>query len=555
MKISMLKFLNRERLVPLALALGVASLFSGCKPEPSRPSTEDEWAPVVARPAPGPAPGPAPASMSEADAMIREGEALARAVCATCHLYPEPEVLDRVTWGLKALPKMGEMMGIRTGVEELAGLSERVREKGVFPTAPIIAIEQWRAICSFYLATAPVAALPQGARPEIGTELDRFELLKPNRRLNGRAVMVKIDEQSSRIFLGEFDTNTLTIMSGTGIVQAITSFDSPPVSLEVGEGRLTVTLMGSYDPSDELEGSVVGMGDVGSGGSGVETILKNLPRTTHTRRLDVNSDGKMDFVVCGYGNYLGSLSWHENMGDGVYEERVIHEQSGAIRSEVFDLNGDGFMDLVAVFAQAHEGIFAHYNDGKGGFTTEPLIRAHPAWGFSGFELVDFNGDGFMDILATNGDNGDFGVIVPPFKNYHGVRLYLNDGHNKFAEAWFFPLNGAYRALARDFDQDGDLDIAAISYFPDYRRSPRESFVYLENISKKPGVEFDFKPSSFYESIAARWCVMDVGDVDGDGDQDIVLGANNHGPTYVPSALQDKWTEVGNTVFILRNRTK
>ena len=79
---------------------------------------------------------------------------------------------------------------------------------------------------------------------------------------------------------------------------------------------------------------------------------------------------------------------------------------------------------------------------------------------------------------TNGDNADF--TTSPTKPYHGIRIYLNRGNLRFEEAWFFHLNGAYKAIARDFDQDGDLDIAAISFFPDYERSPRESFVYLEN---------------------------------------------------------------------------
>ena len=44
---------------------------------------------------------------------------------------------------------------------------------------------------------------------------------------------------------------------------------------------------------------------------------------------------------------------------------------------------------------------------------------------------------------------------------------MNDGKNNFREAWFFPLNGAYKAVAPDFNKDGNMDIAAISYFPDY----------------------------------------------------------------------------------------
>ena len=102
-----------------------------------------------------------------------------------------------------------------------------------------------------------------------------------------------------------------------------------------------------------------------------------------------------------------------------------------------------------------------------------------------------------------------------------MRIYLNDGSWNFKESWFFPLNGAFKAVAADFDGGGDLDIAAISYFPDYDKSPEESFVFLENIGTKSHLEF--KPHTFPDSARGRWLTMDVGDVDGDGDLDIVLG--------------------------------
>ena len=42
------------------------------------------------------------------------------------------------------------------------------------------------------------------------------------------------------------------------------------------------------------------------------------------------------------------------------------------------------------------------------------------------------------------------------------------------------MYGAFGARAADFDNDGDLDIAAISFYPDFEIEKRESFVYLQN---------------------------------------------------------------------------
>ena len=144
-----------------------------------------------------------------------------------------------------------------------------------------------------------------------------------------------------------------------------------------------------------------------------------------------------------------------------------------------------------------------------------MLQFPPSYGMSYFELVDFNKDGFPDILLTNGDNWDYSAIA---KNYHGVRLYLNDGKDNFKESWFYPLYGAAKALARDFDNDGDLDIAATSFYSDLD-NPQHGFIYLANDGK-----MNFKAFSTPLAASGKWLTMEAADFDHDGDMDIILGS-------------------------------
>ena len=277
-------------------------------------------------------------------------------------------------------------------------------------------------------------------------------------------------------------------------------------------------------------------------------LITNLVRPVHTTVAQLTEAGQNDLVVCSFGNVAGTLSWYSPQGAGKYLEHNLFERPGALISRIIDVDHDGKPDIVVLTAQAKEGIFLYRNLGHGEFVERPLIQQPPVWGYVYFEFADFNGDGFPDILTANGDLGDFSC--PP-KKYHGIRIYLNDGNWNFKESWFYPLNGAFKAVAADFDGDGDLDIAAISYFPDYDKSPEESFVYLENQGLKGALSF--KAHTFPDSARGRWLTMDVGDLDGDGDLDIVLGGAYLVPFRAPEQLKDRWHNEGPSILILRNQ--
>lgn len=207
--------------------------------------------------------------------------------------------------------------------------------------------------------------------------------------------------------------------------------------------------------------------------------------------------------------------------------KMLRSLPGATKAYITDYNKDGLPDIIALFAQAQEGIFLFINKGKGSFETRELLRFPPVYGSSYFELKDVDHDGHADIIYTCGDNADYSSEV--LKNYHGVYIFINNGDFTFKKKYFFPIHGAYKAVVRDFDKDGDVDIALISFFPDKKHQPQEAFVYLENTGN-----FTFTPYTIKEYNVGSWITMDAADVDKDGDDDIVIGS-----LYLPYRASDK----------------
>jgi hypothetical protein len=262
---------------------------------------------------------------------------------------------------------------------------------------------------------------------------------------------------------------------------------------------------------------------------------------------DLNGDGRLDFVVCGFGAIAGNVSWFESQPDGGYVEHALLSLPGAVKAEVHDFNDDGLLDIMVLVSDAREGLYILENQGGSDFEAHRLFETHPAYGHTYFELHDFDADGRMDVLVVNGDNVD----SDPYntrKNYHGVRIYLNRGDYLFEQAFFYPMYGAFIAKAADFDADGDLDIAAIAFYPDFGSDRRESFTYLQN---EGGLRFSAHTNETV--MSGRWMTMDVGDLDADGDIDVVLGGG-----YIPVGmfaypeLLEEMTRTGPPALILKN---
>ena len=474
---------------------------------------------------------------------LSRGRQLASIHCTACHLEPVPDILPKRSWET-VLGYMGYMLGIES-IDYLADHPEFAQEnvsskrkylvlENMVPGAPLLGESDWDALRYYYVETATEEALPQSGKPPLRWELPQFEIKQSDYQADPAVTtLVHVREETGEAYIGDSASNTLAVLGGDGQLVFEPRRFGPamlPVDIEFTGDAAYVASIGdllALKTSDEKLATISRLSLVNQSINtpGIRVVIDDLYRMADMEVLDMNGDGVMDFIVCGFGARRGSVAWYESQSDGGYQEHVLINRPGAVKAQAFDFNRDQHLDIAVLLSDAREGLYILINNGANEFESTTVFETHSAFGHTYFELQDFNGDGLMDFLTINGDNVDSDPYNT-LKNYHGVRIYLNQSDLRFEEAYFYPMYGAFGGKAADFDNDGDLDIAAISFYPDFGVERRESFAFLQNDG-----EMNFNAYTTPELNNGRWMTMDAGDLDGDGDVDIVLGG-----AYIPTGM-------------------
>lgn len=473
--------------------------------------------------------------------------AVAIRYCGNCHRFPDAGLLDRNTWSASVLPKMGWRLGVRTpGMDPFEGMDpeevQRVRKAGVYPVNAAVTKDEWQRVLRYFSSAAP-DSLPAPEDPVQAAILPTgFEALPLTigEKPVPRTTLLRFDPVSRLLHIGDA-AGELSILDGNLSMQGYWQLTSPPSDMVFVPGTLPRLLcVGSIAPTEARNGAFFPLDSTG-GRSGAPAPLTNLARPVHATTANLDGNGKPDLLICEFGHHTGSLSLYPD-GDPK-RKTVIAGTPGARRTEVRDMDGDGRPDILALMAQGDERLSLFRNLGNGRFQEKVLLRFPPLQGLSHFELADFDGDGRMDVLMTNGDNWDYSAVRKP---YHGIRIFLNKGGLDFREAWFQTFYGASKAMATDMDGDGDLDIAAISFYDD-PADPANGFLYLENLG---GLQF--RTWKLPAAACGKWLTMETCDLDGDGRKDVVLGSYFHNAAEL-TRLSVKGVTEFPQVLILMNR--
>ncbi|GAB1307656.1 hypothetical protein KH5_03390 [Urechidicola sp. KH5] len=461
-------------------------------------------------------------------------------------MAPDIKSLPKNLWDTQILPEMAARLGIKEkGYDKYKGMSfeemEVIFTSGSYANSPVISQEDWTLLRGYIMSMAP-DSLTNTVIADNVQITDQFESHIVNVDHNPGTFITYLNYNEPQVVIGELNGAIHNFDYSNNSFQLLDSIDTAVTGFEQIGGTSYITGIGILEPSDLSRGVMYK-----SFSESNLKILDSLHRPVHSIIRDLNVDGSKEIVVSEFGHQTGELSLFKRMNEQYIKQTLVN-LPGIIKTEIHDLNNDGLLDIIALSSQGDEGVLVFYQQKDLQFSMNRLIRYSPVYGTSWFEMVDYNNDGFLDIVTVQGDNADKTYVQKP---YHGLRIHLNDGSNNFTESYFYPLNGATRFAIEDFDKDNDYDLALISTFPDYDNHPELSFVYLENIGGN--VTFEFNTEIIKEANEGRWLLMDKGDVDQDGDTDIILSSFSYSFTPVPQNLEKQWQENNVDLLILENQ--
>lgn len=472
-----------------------------------------------------------------------KGKQLAELYCGSCHKVPLPQELDKTSWSKYILPRMRKFMSIDSisandDFFEVSHLSE-MKDKGVFRDFAYIKEQDWTAIENYYIKNAPNDLFQMHNDSEENKDTI-FHIEYPSIYSSPPSTsLIRIDKE--QIWWGDIHSNGLYILNND--YEVIRSFKNPaeaPIDICAFEKGKLVTYMGSFSPTDDTLGKVYFL-DIENNYK-FYPLISGLKRPVDIQVCDLNRDGKEDLVISEFGKWLGQLSLFINNGNGSFEKEILSFGAGSVGSKVHDFNNDGILDIIGLFAQGDEHMSIFYGNINGTYEEHRILEFSPTFGSNSFQLVDFNKDNHMDIMLVNGDLADYPLKGKP---YQGIRIFLNDDKNNFNLFDFLSVSGIYQANLIDFDLDGDKDIFCNSFFPHKKNPEINSLQYFENKSGK------YYKSTIDADKSGRWMLSSTGDIDSDGDIDVILGSLI---MELPGYEEDikKWIKNGLPFILLKN---
>lgn len=305
------------------------------------------------------------------------------------------------------------------------------------------------------------------------------------------------------LFVGRIRlANDLFLNDGFGRFSVVTNFPGRAG----GKSTTKAVSFGDVDGDGDLDALVGNRGeDVlmlndGSGNFSVATFQSGTSCAVTVEFADVDGDGDLDALVGDklmLGGRLGGFAADRTFDGGVMDATVV---------ALGDVDGDGDLDIILGSIEGSELLI---NDGTGSYSKDARF---PGWITQTHAVVcgDVDGDGDLDIVFGNG----FHMGGPN-------QLLINDGSGGFSAR---TLPGGSSAVTTslafaDLDADGDLDLL-VGNCPTFQQ---EDTTGANILLLNDGTGEFTVDSSFPGSSAHRALTVAFGDLNGDGTLDIFIG--------------------------------
>ena len=282
---------------------------------------------------------------------------------------------------------------------------------------------------------------------------------------------------------------------------------------------------------------------------------------------DLDNDGDLDILSAQFmadaNSFLGNVwLYQENIGttsNPQFSTPIINpfnlplvqttpqDDDGINTPNLVDIDGDGDLDILAtqVYSIYYAAMGFHYieNIGTPSMPNFNTSITNP-FGLSSYfihgDIVDIDNDGDFDIIGR----GDY------YSNYAMILLENigNVTNPQFSSPIINPFgltsaqqHGQKIAIS-DIDSDGDYDIIEKNFGAYTYYSQAGAFTYLENIGDASNPQFALpvtNPFNLAHDTNSRWiAISDFGDLDGDGDEDLICNyetVNTDTVNWIPIA--------------------